>query len=42
MTEWDEERDEDEEPKAMPEAEIYRKRGLARIRELREQLKERA
>jgi hypothetical protein len=41
MNEWDEERDEEEEPaKALPEGEIYRKRGLAHIQELRAQLKE--
>jgi hypothetical protein len=40
MNEWGEERDQDEEPKALPEAEIYRKRGLAHIQELRAQLKE--
>lgn len=40
MNEWDEHWDEDEDRRPLPEAEIYRRRGVARIRELRERLKE--
>jgi hypothetical protein len=40
MSEWNEQWDEAEEERPLPAEETYKRRGLARIRELRERLKE--
>jgi hypothetical protein len=40
MSEWDEQWHEEEDERPLPAEETYKRRGLARIRELRERLKE--